>query len=31
MKIPFGLPIIGKEEEKIVNKVLSQPVLAQWK
>lgn len=28
MKIPFGLPIIGKEEKKIVNKVLSQPVLA---
>ena len=31
MKIPFGLPIIGMREKKIVNKVLSQPILAHGK
>ena len=31
MKIPFGLPLIGKEEKNIVNKVLSQPILAHGK
>ena len=28
MKIPFGLPFIGKEEKNIVKNVLSQPILA---
>ncbi len=28
MKIPFGLPSIGKEEKNIVKNVLSQPILA---
>ncbi len=31
MKIPFGLPIIGVKEKKIVSKVLSQPILAHGK
>tara|TARA_B100000941_G_scaffold283571_1_gene253244 strand:- start:1330 stop:2481 length:1152 start_codon:yes stop_codon:yes gene_type:complete len=31
MKIPFGLPIIGAKEKKIVSKVLSQPILAHGK
>ena len=31
MKIPFGLPLIGKEEKNIVKKVLSQPILAHGK
>jgi perosamine synthetase len=31
MYIPFGLPTIGAQEKKLVNKVLSQPILAHGK